>query len=158
MDRGDPQPVERARDLLGAVERERAGAFLADSAPIIYRLERAASSRLVAACDPLFDSVDRGGLACIVSAVTVAEVLVKPFRTGPAAVAAVDAFFRRPGVVVADVDYEAATNAAELVARAVRLPDALIGATAARFGLPIVTGDRRLARALPNALLVADFA
>lgn len=40
-----------------------------------------------------------------------------------------------------------------------RLPDALVAATAAAIGLPVVTNDRRLARSgVVDALLVADFA
>jgi predicted nucleic acid-binding protein len=150
--------VGREAELVAALRATRIGAFLADSAPIIYRLERAAPAHLVAACDPLFDAVEDGEVACIVSAVTVAEVLIRPFATGPTAVAAVDAFLRDPAVSVAEVDYETARTAAKMVKTVVRLPDAVIAATAIQLDLPIVTGDRRLARALPNALLVGDFA
>jgi predicted nucleic acid-binding protein len=49
--------------------------------------------------------------------------------------------------------------AARHVARSTirRLADALVAATAAELQLPLVTGDRRLARAA-RALLVQDFA
>jgi predicted nucleic acid-binding protein len=36
----------------------------------------------------------------------------------------------------------------ELIGRLYRLTDALIAATGVQYGVPIVTGDRRLARAL----------
>jgi hypothetical protein len=54
--------------LLDAIEAAGAGGFVADTAPIIYRLERRANAKLVAAVDPLFDAVERGELGCIVSA------------------------------------------------------------------------------------------
>lgn len=148
-----------AANLLSAVLAS--GAFLADTAPVIYRLERAAPSRFTRAIDPLFDAVERGDLGCIISAVVVAELFIKPRRTGPVAVAAVDAFLGQPAVGIVDLGERIAREAAGLVAdRSVpRLPDALIAATALDLGLPIITGDRHLARSgAVEALLVADFA
>jgi predicted nucleic acid-binding protein len=153
--------VARSAGLVAAVEATGAGAFVADTAPLVYRLERRARSALTAACDPLFDAVGRGDLGCMISAISVAEVLVAPLRAraGPAVVV-VDAFLRQRSVGIAEVDGDVARAAAHLLAegRVTRLPDALILATGVRLGLPIVTGDRRLARAATNALLVADFA
>lgn len=152
--------MERARRLVTAVEATGAGAFVADTAPIIYRIERGANERLVAACDPLFDAVEAEELGCLVSTVSVAELLIEPFRAGPAAVSAVDAFLRQPSLGLAEVDEDVARTAAELVARARvnRLPDALIAATGLRYGIPVVTGDRRLARSLGSgAFLVSDY-
>jgi predicted nucleic acid-binding protein len=149
--------VARPRNLLSAIEATGAGAFLADTAPIIYRVERSARGAIVAACDPVFDAVSAGGLSCLVSAISVAELFIKPFAAGPAAVAAMETFFREPAVRIAAVDYEIAKTAAGLVTQAARLADAVIAATAIRLGIPIVTGDRRLARAVPGAMLVADF-
>jgi predicted nucleic acid-binding protein len=146
--------------LLAAVEAFGAGAFVSDTAPIIYRVERGANARLVAACDPLFEAVEAEELGCLVSAVSVAELLIAPFRVGPAAVSAVDAFLRQPLLGIAEVDDVVARTAAELVAseRVSRLPDALIAATGLRYGLPVVTGDRRLARSLGvDTFLVTDF-
>jgi predicted nucleic acid-binding protein len=153
--------VGRARTLLAAVEAAGAGAFVADTAPLVYRLERRARPALTAACDPLFDAVQAGALACIVSAVSVAELLVQPFRAGPAAVAVADGFLRQPNLGVAALDGDLARAAAALVARRSppRLPDAAIVATAQALRLPLVTGDRRLARTgLVSALLVSDYA
>jgi predicted nucleic acid-binding protein len=152
--------VGRARDLLTAVEAAGAGAFVADTAPVIYRVERSADPALVAACDPLFDATEAEIVGCLVSAVSVAELLIEPFRAGPAAVSAVDAFLRQPALGIAELDEPIARTAAELVARdrVGRLPDALIAATSLEYGLPLVTGDRRLARALaPRAFLVSDY-
>jgi predicted nucleic acid-binding protein len=152
--------VGATRNLLAAVEATGAGAFVADTAPIIYRIERGADSRLVAACDPLFDATEAETLGCLVSSVSVAELLIEPFRVGPVAISAVDAFLRQPALGIADLSEPIALTAAELVARdrVGRLPDAVIAATSVEYGLPLVTGDRRLARALaPNAFLVSDY-
>jgi predicted nucleic acid-binding protein len=75
-------------------------------------------------------------------------------------VAVVDAFFRQPFAGVAEVGQSTARAAAALVAdgRFRRLPDALIAATAMALDLPVFTGDLHLARAAPNAFLVADLA
>ena len=147
--------------LLEALRATGADAFVADTAPIVYRIERRTAASLTAVCDPVFDAVEQGELGCMVSAITVAELLVGPLRAGVAsAVAVVDGFLRQPHVRVVAVDGNVARVAARLIAgRApVRLPDAVVAATGVRLGLPLVTGDRRLARAAPNALLVADFA
>ena len=153
--------MDASGGLVAAVEAAGRGAFVADTAPIIYRLERGADPGLVSVCDPLFDAVETGRLGCLVSAVTVAELLIRPFRVGPAAVSAVDAFLRQPSLGVVEPDEAIARDAAELLARARvgRLPDAVIAATSRGYQLPLVTGDRRLARAFaPAALLVGDYA
>jgi hypothetical protein len=90
--------------VLEAIEATGARGFVADTAPIIYRLERRADAKLVLAVDPLFDAVDRGELGCIVSAISAAELLIGPFRLGPAAVSTVDRFLRQPMLGVAEVD------------------------------------------------------
>ncbi len=146
------------RRLLSAVAEH--GAFVADTAPVLYRLTRCPDPATVAVCDPLFDAVEDGSLTCLVSAASMAELLVPPFRTGPAAVASVDGFLRQPALAIAEVDAEIARAAAELIAsrRVGRFASALVAATALRHELPLVTGDRRLARGLGSrALLVADF-
>jgi len=148
-----------ARALVEAVRATGAGAFLADTAPLIYRLERRGDARHVAACDALFDEVDGGDLACLVSTLSAAELFVGAFRSGARAVAFLDAILRSPSVGLAPPTLEAATMGARWVAerRVGRLTDALIAATAHDLGVPLVTADRRLARAT-GALLVADFA
>jgi len=95
-----------------------------------------------------------------VSAVNIAELLIDPLRSGPAAISTVDTFLRQPSLGIVEVDDTIARAAAELVARerVGRLPGALIAATSREYALPLVTGDRRLARALtPNAFFVADY-
>jgi predicted nucleic acid-binding protein len=136
-----------------------AGGFVCDTAPLLYRLERSQSRAVLAAVDPVFDAVESGDLACIVPAVCAAELLVRPYALGPPAVSVADALLRSPGFAVSPPELGTAHAAARQVARRAipRLADALVAATAAELRLPLVTGDRRLARAA-GALLVHDFA
>ena len=145
------------RSLLSALGG--AEAFVCDTAPLVYRLERSSRRSILAAVDSLFDAVESGEVACIVPAVCAAELLVRPYILGPPAVSVVDGLLRSPGVAVAAPQLGTAHAAARHVARRTipRLVDALVAATAAELRLPLVTGDRRLARAA-NAVLVSDFA
>ena len=126
----------------------------------MYRLERSQPRSVLAALDPLFDAVEAGELACIVPAVCAAELLVRPYTLGPpGGLGRGRAASVSPGVAVAPPRLGTAHAAARHVARRTipRLADALVAATAAELRLPLVTGDRRLARAA-GALLVHDFA
>ncbi len=84
---------------------------------------------------------------------------MRPYRIHPAAAAVVDGFLRSPSVGVVPPGLAVAHGAARLVARRVvpRLGDAIVAATAVDLRLPLVTADRRLARAV-GALLVQDYA
>jgi predicted nucleic acid-binding protein len=147
--------------LLDALRSGGHEAFVADTAPIVYRIERQAEPTLIAACDPLFDAVAMQAVGCLVSAVSVAELMIAPYRAGPQNVAFVDAFLRQPALGIVDVGMDIAREAARLIAsdQLRRLPDTLVAATAAAVGLPLVTNDRRLVRSgVVDALLVADFA
>jgi predicted nucleic acid-binding protein len=145
------------RSLLSALSS--AGAFVCDTAPLVYRLERSQPPRVLAAVDTLFDAVESGSIACIVPSVCAAELLVRPYTLGPPAVSVADGLLRSPGVAVAAPELGTAHAAARHVARGSipRLADAFVAATAAELRLPLVTGDRRLARAA-DALLVHDYA
>lgn len=92
-----------------------------------------------------------------VSAVTVAEVLVRPFRRGSAAVATAEGFLRHFGDLrVVDVTYAVAREAARLrAATDLSMPDALIVGSAIGLDDPIVvTNDHawptRLAAIQPS--------
>ena len=145
------------RTLLSALDG--AEAFVCDTAPLVYRLDRTPSRSVLDEVDALFDAVEKGVLACIVPAVCAAELLVRPYSLGPPAVSVADALLRSPGVAIAPPRLGTGHAAARHVARRTirRLADSLVAATAAELQLPLVTGDRRLARAA-QALLVHDFA
>ena len=84
--------------------------------------------------------------AIVISALTVAEVLVRPAQAGAADVVRADLMSLRPRIV--DVDADLAARAAELRASrtALRLPDAIIVATALLAQCDyLVTTDQRMA-------------
>jgi predicted nucleic acid-binding protein len=94
----------------------------------------------------LFDAfVARGRNPAALSVVSVQEILVRPFRRGPGAVAVADGFLRHFAQLrLIDVDYAIAREAARIrAASGIRAPDALIIATASVAGIEIVvTNDR----------------
>jgi len=81
---------------------------------------------------------DAGGRGdhLVVPASAYAEVLVGPFKAGAAAVRTVDEFLGRLGANIAPADADIARRAAQLRARhrSLRLPDALVVATADHLG------------------------
>jgi predicted nucleic acid-binding protein len=97
------------------------------------------------AAEQLFDGlIGTGRNAGRLSTVTVAEILVRPFRAGASPVARVEAFLRHFGEIrLIDVDYEVAREAARIRALTnLRMPDALIVASAVVSGGDIiVTND-----------------
>lgn len=99
----------------------------------------------------LFDSmVATGRNPALISAVTVQEILVRPFRRGTAAVATAEGFLGHfTGLRVVDVGYEIAREGARIrAATSLRTPDALILATAQFASVDVfVTDDKRLGEA-----------
>jgi predicted nucleic acid-binding protein len=80
-----------------------------------------------------------------VSMVTVQEILVRPFRAGPSAVATAEGFLNYFGdIALVEVGYDTARETAHIrAATGLRTPDALIIATAMVRGTDIlVTNDR----------------
>lgn len=150
-----------ASRLVAALRATGADAFVADTAPLIYRTERRrVDPKLVDACDAVFELVESGRIACLVSSVTVAEFFVGAYRKGEDAVAFADAYLRQASFAVVPPDGDVAQAAALLVARRKvrRIADALIAATANSLGLPLLTADRELARSgIARTLLVSDF-
>ena len=106
----------------------------------------------------LFDSfVGTGRNTAALSAITVAEILVRPFRRGPAAVATAEGFLRHFGDLrLIDVTYDVAREGARIRAQTdLPMPDALIVASASVAEIDLlVTNDHdwksRLAKALPD--------
>lgn len=110
----------------------------------------------------LFDGcIATGRNAAVLSAVSVAELLVRPFARGPGAVATIEGFLRHfGGVRVVDVTYDIAREAARLrAATGLPTPDALIVATALLEGVDrVVTSDgawrTRLADVVPDLAVI----
>jgi len=106
----------------------------------------------------LFDSfVATGRNTAALSAITVAEILVRPFRRGSAAVATAEGFLRHFGDLrLIDVTYDVAREGARIRAETeLPMPDALIVASASVAEIDLlVTNDHdwrsRLDEALPD--------
>ena len=89
-----------------------------------------------------------------ISAVSVAETLVRPFASGAAAVALVEGFLLHfPNLKILGVDYDVARQAGRLRAvSGLKTPDGLVVATALSAGIPVVVAnDARWASAIAAA-------
>jgi predicted nucleic acid-binding protein len=89
-----------------------------------------------------------------ISAVSVAETLVRPFASGVATVALVEGFLLHfPNLTIVGVDYEVARQAGRLRAMSsLKTPDGLVVATALSAGIPVVVAnDARWASAIAAA-------
>ncbi|MFP5489281.1 MAG: type II toxin-antitoxin system VapC family toxin [Acidimicrobiia bacterium] len=98
-----------------------------------------------AATDAL-SAAQRAGDRLAMAASAFAECLVGPSRRGARAVAVVQALFHRLPIEIVELDADTALAAAALRARhrSLRLPDALVLATAARQSVDeLITTDRR---------------
>ena len=87
-----------------------------------------------------------GGAEIVIGASVYAEVMVRPLARGVGD--RVDGFVDAVGATLAPIDRDIARRAAGLRARhrSLRLPDALVLATALTTGAELVTLDQRLAR------------
>lgn len=124
---------------------ESGSSVLIDTAPLIYHLEDLEPwSELTTIA---FDLIASEHVSGVISAISVAELLVKPFQDPAGRVQSVERFLLSiPNVTIAGVDYEVARKAAELRARSrLRTPDALLVATAIVLGIDLLlTNDSRI--------------
>lgn len=98
--------------------------------------------------------IGTGRNPAVISALTAAELLVRPFRSGSAAVATAEGFLQFFGEVrIADVTYRIAREAARIRAiSGLGMPDALVMATAVEHGAAVLaTNDRRWVAAADGA-------
>jgi predicted nucleic acid-binding protein len=119
-----------------------------DSSVLIYHLEDVRPYSDLT--EGLFAAIGRGAPAAVLSTISVAELLVKPWRERqPAQVTAFERFVvSLPNASVIAPDVGMANEAARLrAAYGIRLPDALLVATARRErAQAFVTNDRGLRR------------
>ena len=101
----------------------------------------------------LFDAfVATGRNPASLSMITVAEILIRPFRAGPTAVARAEGFLRHfADIKLLDVDYDVARAAARIrAATGMRMPDAIILASVVVAGIDVlVTNDRAWKNRVP---------
>lgn len=148
----------RADRLAQAIPAE--SSILVDSSVVLaYVVGGERTSELATQLFDTFAATGRNPTA--LSAVTVAEILVRPFRTGPAAVSTAEGFLRHFGDLrLIDVTYLVAREAARIRAETdLPMPDALIAASAAIGDVDfLVTNDRswptRLGPVMPNVEVV----
>ncbi|HEV8699509.1 MAG TPA: PIN domain-containing protein [Candidatus Limnocylindrales bacterium] len=134
--------------------------LLIDSSVVLSYLTGAEASS--ARAEELFDAyIATGRNPASLSMVTVAEILVRPFRRGPAAVATAEAFLQHfADIRLVPVTYDVAREGARLRASTdLPMPDALIIASGLVVGADaIVTDDRtwrmRLRDAVPNLQII----
>lgn len=129
-----------------------------DSSVIIYSLEGVLPVREMTVSRIAEAEASHGG-AVITSRLARLECRVKPLREGALeALALVDAFFARPGLVLAEVTAQVLEGATELRARhGFKIPDAVHLATAFVQGADIfLTGDVTLARCPGMEVAILD--
>ncbi len=153
-------PAEAGRFL---AEVRRHEVAVADSNVLIYHLE--ALEPYVELTKALLTALGSGEIRCIISALTVAEVMAGPHRSAKQELIEQARGFLRnlPNTVVAPVDFDVADEAARFRIQGLGMPDALVMATAVVHGAGLViTNDRALAqasksRAKPRIALLDDF-
>jgi predicted nucleic acid-binding protein len=99
------------------------------------------------------DLVAAGSHTATLSSVTVTECLVRPFRSGPTAVAVAQTFLTHfPNVRIRTIDAELGTEAARVRAlTGLGTPDALVIGTAVVDGIPtVVSADDRWQSAIAS--------
>lgn len=118
--------------------------LVVDTAPIIYSLE--GHPRLAARFAPVFEAAEEGAAQIVISAITLAEVIAGPLRSGDEALAARYRETLTRAWQVMPVDVEVAVEAARIrIAHRLRLPDAIQVATAIRANAAaLVTHDSAL--------------
>lgn len=130
-------------------EIEPSASLLVDSSVVLaYLTGSEPTSRLAGQVLDAFVATGRN--PATISMVTVHEILVRPFRSGPAAVAIAEGFLRHFAEIrLAEVTYDVARESARIRASTgIRAPDALIVATALEAGIDVlVTNDRSLGAA-----------
>ncbi len=132
-----------------------AGPIGVDTAVFIYLIEE--NQRFLSAIAPLFDAADAGELELVISALTLLEVLVVPYRAGNIALAEryESVLTRSRGVRMIDLTRDHMRLAAQLRARiSIATPDALqLAACLATRCSAFVTNDRRLP-AIPGLRII----
>jgi predicted nucleic acid-binding protein len=129
-----------------------------DTAPLIYFVEE--NPVYVPLVDGFFEALDRNEFRVITSTVTLAEVLIHPFRIGNVTLAEQyrDILLNQNSLITASVSPAIAERAAQLRATYnLRTPDAIQLATAIEEGSAVfLTNDVRLPAIPSLEILVLD--
>lgn len=146
--------MARVREFQAELARHRTVGL--DTSFLIYHLEGV--SPYADLTEATVRALAQGGLSAVVSAISVTELLTKPFADGEEERAEACAAFLLglPHTQVIAPDFRIAHEAARLRARhGLRTPDALIVATCVAEGATaLLANDRRLKKAKPGNLTV----
>jgi len=147
-----------ALKLRRAVEKHKVIAL--DTAPFIYYIEEVAPYADL--LDPVFNLMERQALRAVTSAVTIAEILTKPFTNKNSALADEIKFALKSfaSLSIASIDEKLAEGAALIRARyTIRLPDALQVAAAVQGQATLfLTNDKRTKKVdAVEVLVLSDF-
>jgi len=108
----------------------------------------------------VFDLIESGRCHGVVSAIVVAEVLVRPYQMKEESLSRVyeHLFLTWPNLEVMSIDYRVAAEAARIrAAHSRKMPDSMILATARVAGATaLVTNDRSLGKAGGPEIIVLD--
>ena len=130
---------------MGLIEDVGDGPVALDTAPFIYLLEE--HPRYLPVVEPLFRTIDAGGLEAATSALTLLEVLVVPYREGDLALAAryETILTRSRGLRLVDLSLPQLRASAQLrAATGMKTPDALqVTAALSSDCTALVTNDDR---------------
>lgn len=124
---------------------------VADANVLIYHLEDLPPYSQITRA--LLERLAEGSLHLVVSVLTVAEILAGPYRAGDEARVATAAAFLQglPNTTLAEVTMAVADRAAWLRGHGLRMPDAVVMATAiAHAAGVLVTNDPALQRPVPG--------
>lgn len=131
---------------MGLIEDLSPGPVALDTQVFIYFIEE--DDRFLPLVKPLFEAIDDGALPAAVSALTLMEVLVVPYRNGNAALAdRYDAFLTNSrGLRFIDIDRSLLKTAAQLRATTrLKPPDAIqVAAAIAGDCQAFLTNDRKI--------------
>ncbi|HEY7472544.1 MAG TPA: PIN domain-containing protein [Gemmatimonadota bacterium] len=131
---------------MGVVDAVGTGPVALDTAVFIYFIEE--HPRYLPLIAPIFQEIDRGGIAGVTSAITLLEVLVVPYRAGnfPLAERYERLLSRGKGLRLVALDAGQMRAAAQLRAfHGVRTPDALqLAAALTSSCTTFVTNDREI--------------
>ncbi|HEY7269396.1 MAG TPA: PIN domain-containing protein [Dehalococcoidia bacterium] len=123
---------------------------MVDTSAVIYFLQ--GLQPYLKALMPLFDRVRDGQAIMFVSAITEAELLVRPHRTGDKeAIEKIEDFLSEDGIYVIEVTRPIARRAARLrPANSISIADAVIMATAVELGCDLLLGNDKRWKAVPD--------
>ncbi len=133
-----------------------ASSLCLDSAALIYHLEDVAP--FADFTERIFRAVASGTTRCVISSLSVTELLTKPFaQQDHRAIALIENFLLTfPGLEIIPVNYSIARRAAELRAKyRLKTPDATITATALMTNTEaLVTNDQQWNRLSPENIKI----